>query len=495
MKTPILGLIRLTLASGLLAVCTAWSAERNVVLIITDDQSPTLGCYGDPVAKTPHVDSLAADGVIFTRAYATVASCSASRSAVLSGLYSHRNGQYGHTHAEHHFVSFPDIQPLTLPQALARAEYRTGHVGKFHVAPEETYRFGNYFQADERNPVAMAEAVRGFIAGDRDRPFFLYFAPGDPHRSGAVNRSAPVKHAPDLFGNPKPGQTMPGVTTVVYDPAKVAVPPFLPDTPETRAELAEYYQSVARVDQGVGRLLEILRSEGLMERTMIIFTSDHGMAFAGAKTTVYEAGLSVPFVVRDPYQQRRGLKTDALISLVDMTPSILDFAGALDRTHNRPRDWTSQPAATRDAYNKYHGRSWFPLLAEPAGGIHDVLLGSHTFHEIQMYYPMRAVWDDRYRLVWNLAHPLPFPMASDLLASATWQAQRGVDPATPYGYKTVGEIMKRPEFELYDVSDCRHERRNLANDPAYAAVLARYLAQLRQKCVETGDPWLKEEQP
>ena len=120
------------------------------------------------------------------------------------------------------------------------------------------------------------------------------------------------------------------MTEVFYDPAEVTIPHFLSDTPETREELAQYYQSVSRIDQGVARLVKILKEAGLYEKTMIVFTSDHGMAFAGGKTTVYEGGLRVPFVVRNPYEKKRGIRHSAMISHVDITPTLLDFGGALN---------------------------------------------------------------------------------------------------------------------------------------------------------------------
>ena len=117
------------------------AAERNIIVFVTDDESPTLGCYGDSVAVTPAIDALADDGVVFDNAYATTASCSASRSVILSGLHNHANGQYGHQHDFHKFSSWYDVVSLSLPRALTRAGYRTIRIGKYHVAPEEVYHF------------------------------------------------------------------------------------------------------------------------------------------------------------------------------------------------------------------------------------------------------------------------------------------------------------------------------------------------------------------
>ena len=181
---------------------------------------------------------------------------------------------------------------------MSNAGYRTGHIGKYHVAPEEVFHYETYLRGNTRNAVQMAEQSREFITEESEKPFFLYFATSDPHRGGGKDKTSTRDLKPDLFGNKPNRKSHEGVEEVFYDPKKVPIPSFLPDTPETREELAHYYQSVSRIDQGVARLVKILREADLYDKTMIVFTSDHGMAFAGGKTTVYEGGLRVPFVVR-----------------------------------------------------------------------------------------------------------------------------------------------------------------------------------------------------
>ena len=243
------------------------AAERNIIFFVTDDESPTLGCYGDRVAVSPNVDRLAADGVVFVNAFATTASCSASRSVILSGLHNHKNGQFGHQHHFHKFASFQNVVSLALPRVLNRAGYRTAQVGKYHVAPEDVYHFETYLKGNSRSTVALAEACRGFIADAADdRPFFLYFATSDPHRGGGTDAGSPLELKPDLFGNKPEHGAYPGVSEVFFDPERVPVPAFLPDTPETRSELAQYYQACARIDQGLGRLIEILKEHGVLEK-------------------------------------------------------------------------------------------------------------------------------------------------------------------------------------------------------------------------------------
>ena len=480
------------------------AAERNVIFFITDDESPTLGCYGDPVARTPAIDAIAKDGLVFRNAFATTASCSASRSVVMSGTHNHRNGQFGHQHHFHKFASFHNVVSLSLPRVMSRAGYRTGHIGKYHVAPETVYQFDTYLKGNGRNAVDMADKSKSFITDKSDdRPFFLYFGTSDPHRGGGVDKDSTRKLKPDLFGN-KPGNgSYPGVDEVFYDPADVVVPHFLPDTPDTREELSQYYQSIARVDQGVAQLVKILKEADLYDKTMIVFTSDHGMAFAGGKTTVYEGGLRVPMVVRDPYQKKRGVESEAFVSHIDITPTLLDFAGGLDHEKNAPKNylnpdkfWKERGEAVKENrdgnrnFDNYHGKSWMHCLANPDEPHHETIFASHTFHEIQMYYPMRVVRDAKFKLIWNIAHPLPYPFASDLWKASSWQAQweKGMD--APYGNMTVGRYVQRPEFELYDIYRDPHETKNLADSAEHQKTLAEYKAKLKQMQREMEDPWI-----
>ncbi len=485
----------------LLPLLSLRAAEKNVIFIITDDESPTLGCYGDPVAKTPAIDALAADGTVFLNAYATTASCSASRSVVMSGLHNHLNGQYGHAHAYHGFDSWYSVSSYALPRVMEGAGYRTGHIGKYHVSPEQVFRYQTYLKGNERNTVELAEKCRGFLTADPDKPFFLYFATADPHRGGGLDETSKLELKPNLFGNKPERGSFPGVEEVFYDPATVPIPAFLTDNAETREELAQYYQSVSRVDRGVARLVEILKETGLYDKTLIVFTSDHGMAFPGGKTTVYEGGLRVPFVVRNPYEPKRGVKHEALISHIDITPSLLDFAGGLDPRTNRPKQfvepkslWSGSEVAADNLGPKiaaYHGKSWIPILGDAKAEHWDTIFASHTFHEIQMYYPMRAVRDREWKLIWNIAHPLPYPFASDLWSASSFQSQYRKSLDAPYGKKTVGEYIQRPAFELYHISEDPDETTNLASDPEHGEVLRRYQEKLKALQKELKDPWIQ----
>ncbi len=418
--------------------------KRNVLLYVVDDQGmDDAGCYGNPVIKTPGLDLLASEGTRFTQAFCTTPSCSASRSVILSGLYNHANGQYGHQHAYHHFASFPEVR--SLPVLLGNAGYRTLCAGKYHVAPEEVYHFQEYLKPNE--PATLADQCRSLIASEETRPFFLYCCTTEPHRPF-------VREGSDSF-----------------DPAEVVVPPYLPDTPECRAELAQYYGSVQRADRGLLRLIDILKETGRWEDTLVIYVSDNGIAFPGAKTNVYEPGVRLPCVIRDPARERGNIACDALVNWADLAPTICDYAGV-------------QPPE-----KGFHGRSLRPILGQEHPEGWDETCLSHTFHEITMYYPMRVVRQRRYKLIWNMAHGLPFPFASDLWESLTWQ---GIvkSGATQYGRRAVEAYLHRPRFELYDLEADPDEIHNLADDPAHAAVLEELKVKLRAFQERTGDPWI-----
>ena len=489
--------MKVLLALCLVATLTVASAAKpNIVLFVTDDQSPIAGCYGSPLIQTPHLDALAKEGTRFTQAFATTASCSASRSVMLTGLHNHANGQFGHVHDYHKFETFASCAALSLPLQLKELGYRTAHIGKLHVAPESVYHFDRYLKpvGGSHNTPKWVEACKPLFAEKSDAPFFLCFWTNDPHRSGEEDESAPEKLKPNRFGNPAAGEAYPDTGEITYDPARLPVPDFLPDTPECRRELSQYYHSVTRTDKALGTLIAALKEAGQYENTLIVFTADHGMAFPGAKTTVYEAGLHVPFVIRMP-GTAGGIANDAMISHADLTPSLLDAAGGYDAGNRGPAKLlpVAKLGVGENAgpkFIRYHGRSWIGLLGKEHGEGWNELMASHTFHEIQMYYPMRSIRDRHFKLIWNIASPLPYPFASDLWAASTWQAQyqKGLD--APYGKRTVGSYIQRPKFELYDLANDPAESRNLADDPAHAAQLATMKERLKAAQKATGDPWL-----
>lgn len=421
----------------------------GVVLLIADDLGLDLGCYGNAAIRTPHLDALAASGTRFTNAFASVASCSPSRATLYSGMPTHQSGQYGLAHATHNAHSFRTVQGL--PKLLNAAGWRTGIIGKNHVQPKEVYPWEVEIGGG-RNVVQMAQQAKKFITECGEKPFLLVMGYTDPHRAAKG------------FGNEKP---LPGVPDVTYDPQSVKLPYHVPDTAEARADVADYYRSIARLDHGVGLLMKALQESGRDRDTLVIFLSDNGMPFPGAKTTLYDSGVHLPLIIRAP--GKKSTVGEGMASWLDITPTILSWAGV-----------KSPPLP---------GRSLLPILEQPNPEGYSEVFGSHQFHEITMYYPMRMVRTKNHKYILNLAHQLPFPFASDIYNSATWQGVLKRDDSM-LGKRSVAALIQRPREELYDLTVDPHELNNLAGEKKHAEQLSTLRARLRAWQELTKDPWL-----
>lgn len=426
--------------------------KHNVLLIIADDQGLDLGACGNNSVSTPSLDQLAKSGTFFTNAFATVSSCSPSRSVIFSGLYSHSNGMYGLAHDVHNQHLLPFVE--TLPKLLKQGGYATCLIGKKHILPESSLPFDQDLVPErpgKRDTKILAEAARKFFQEQGGRPFFLVVAFSDPHR------------AETGFANEDDGkQRQDGLD-------KIVVPSHLPDLPEVRSDLSDYYSAVRRLDTGVGLVLDELEQAKLAASTLVIYVSDNGRPFVGAKTNLYDAGIHLPMIVRSPAQKERNVVNDALVSWVDITPTILQ--------------WTGVAAPS----NRLPGHSLLPILdsQHPVGW--NEVFASHNFHEIDQYYPMRAVRTRNYKLIKNLAHQLPYPLSSDILNSDSWKAI-----ATKHanlGGRPLDTFFHRPEEELYDVKNDPNELYNLANDERYKDELAKLRSKLEQFAKDTNDPW------
>lgn len=432
----------------------ASAKRRNVLLLIADDQGLDAGCYGTGIA-TPRIDALARGGTRFTQAYAAVSSCSPSRSVIYTGLYSHSNGMYGLAHDVHN-QSLLDGSD-TLPQMLKRAGYATALVGKKHVRPDSAFVYDAELAPERsgiRDVAFMADEALRFVRGV-DQPFFVTVAYSDPHR------------APVNYGNDR---KWPRVEPVLYDPVRVPLPSHLPDLPEVRRDLSEYYQSVSRLDTGVGLLLDGLRDAGHADDTLVLYLSDNGRPFPGAKTNLYDPGLHLPLIVHAP-GVTGGAVNDAMVSFIDIVPTILD--------------WTQAPKP-KDALP---GRSLLPLLGKRGANGWDRICASHDFHEINQYYPMRSVRTRTHSYIVNLAHPLDYPIAGDVEGSPSWQAIRA-RPDIRLGRRTQAAYLNRPAEELYELNTDPNELNNLAGEARAAAVLAELRQQLFEFRRDTRDPWL-----
>jgi N-sulfoglucosamine sulfohydrolase len=418
--------------------------------MIGDDHGQDGACFGNPAVDTPNLDRLAASGTRFANGFATVSSCSPSRSVILTGLYSHTNGQYGLAHAANNQVTQPWV--WSLPRILNQAGYRTALFGKNHVQPKEVYPYQVAVEGAtvNRNVSNLARQAGEFFAKD-EKPFFVVAAFHDPHRAGKG------------FANE---QTYPGVKRTEYDPQAVRVPVFLPDDPKVREDLADYYQSVNRMDQGVGMLLAELERCGKAESTLVIYVSDNGIPFPGAKTTLYDAGIHLPMIVKVP-GAKGGVVSRAMVSWIDITPTILEWTG------------TKAPYALP-------GRSVLPIVEQESPAGWDEVYASHVFHEVWMYYPMRAIRTRKYKLIWNLAHEQEWPVASDIAGSPS---QKAVERVGNVGKRSLEAYRHRPEFELYDVESDPDELKNVVDEPGMAKVKSDLMERLKKWMKETKDPW------
>jgi N-sulfoglucosamine sulfohydrolase len=454
---PVRLLVTLTLLFLALCAEPTVAQQRNVLLMIADDQGRDVGVYGNSTVHTPRIDQLAAQGTMFTNAFATVSSCSPSRSVLYTGLYSHSNGMYGLAHDVHNQHLLPKVR--TLPQMLKQAGYATALVGKKHILPDSALPFDEELVPERsgiRDVAQMADATERFIRGHTKSPFFIIIGFSDPHR------------APENFGNTR---EWPRVPRVVYNPASVKVPASLPDTPEVRQDLAQYYESVSRLDSGIGLMLDVLKNTHHDSDTLVIYLSDNGRAFPGSKTTLYDEGILLPLIIRRP-GQKTAVRNTAMVSWIDVAPTILD--------------WARAPTGVNYTLP---GRSLLPILEDPNPAGWDVVFASHSFHEIQQYYPMRAVRTRQYKYILNIASELPFPIAGDIATSPSWKAIEA-KPSLGLGQRTVSAFLHRPREELYDVTQDPNEVKNLAADPAHEAVLKQLRAQLDHFRAMTHDPWL-----
>jgi N-sulfoglucosamine sulfohydrolase len=429
--------------------------RRSVLFIIADDWSPIAGCYGNQVIQTPNVDRAAKKGVVFDEAFCVSPSCAVSRACILTGQYPHTHGQYGHCHGINGFRTHPWI--ATTPGLLKQAGYATACIGKNHVAPPELYPFEfEALKSPPRSPLPYGEETARFLKEIGDRPFYCHVGARAPHRGGDSTK----------FDNDPPQDG-----AVTYRPEDVTVPDFLPDVPEVRYELAQYYQAISRFDQTVGEVLKALEQSGRREETLVVITSDHGMPFPGAKASSFEGGHHCPLIVFGPSDIQSGRHSGALVNWTDFMPTILEWCGV-------------------EAPPDLPGRSMLPLLSDPDQNGWDETYYSHIFHEVTNYYPYRVLRGRRYKYVLNLANELPHPLGTDLFRSLMWQTvlQRDIQML---GKRPREYFLHQPHEALYDLEADPAESQNLIDRPEHRQRVKEMRAKVLQFRIETKDPWLE----
>ncbi|HEY8596684.1 MAG TPA: sulfatase [Devosiaceae bacterium] len=432
--------------------------QRNILLMIADDLGRDLGYFGNKGADTPNLDRLAARSVSFDNAFCTTASCSSSRSVIYTGLHNHQTGHYGHEHGINHFSTFADVP--TVPAIFNDLGYLTAIIGKVHVRPPSVYPWTTWMEGDGRDVRGVADRAASVFARSKEtgEPFHLTIGFQDPHR--ARGRFS--------FANET---DWPGVRTRKFTPEEVEVPDYLPDLPEVRRELAEYHQAVNRLDQGVGMVLEELESAGQADDTLVLFISDNGVPFLNAKSTLYAAGCRLPFLLHVPGGPQ-GLRNPSYVSFTDILPTFLDWSRA------------DVPPGKRQ------GRSVLPILEQSEvtpGWSH--VFGSHTFHEVTNYYPVRALRTPEFTYLKNVAWRLDFPLASDIYGSLTFEAVRKTPPHM-IGERPVRDFFRRPFEELYATQSDPNEVHNVAGEEQYESVLRHMREEVEIWQKSTEDPWL-----
>ena len=404
----------------------------NILVVITHDSGRRFGCLGAGV-HTPAVDRLAEEGVAFTNTFCTAPQCSAARASAWTGLYPHRSGLIGLTHLG--FRLRPDVPRL--PQMLADAGYHTALFGFQHEEPD-AHRMG-YRQVEQgegkgRHSIrrTLPLAAR-FLADAPPQPFYACVGFSETHR-------------------PYPGDHQP------VDPAGVTVPGWLPDEPVVREDLAALDGMICGVDRAVGELDRLLHATGLAENTLLIYTTDHGIAFPRAKATLRDPGLGVALLARGPGGFDGGRRIGRLTSTMDLTPTLLELAGA-----NVP--------------DGLDGRSLLTLLADPDAAWRDHLFAEMTFHAA--YDPMRSIRTERWKYIRSFAdRPMMFLPNVDDSPTKTLLMERGE------------HRIERPAELLYDLGADPYEMTDVSNVPVHADLLAELRGRVQAWMEETDDPML-----
>ena len=460
MKKKIFALFPVLVLMGLLSLPHAQSsslfaqtnARPNIILFIADDMAwEDSGAFGNPNVGTPNIDRLAREGLRFTSAFVSISSCSPSRSSMITGRYPHN------TDAEQLHWPLPAEQ-VTFVEKLKAAGYWTAASGKWHLGAAVKDRFNvvddpgeSGFQTDPKTGKMLAaddSGAAGWIPvlqqRPKDKPFFLWFAALDPHRD-YVENSIPNPHKP----------------------SEVIVPPHLPDTLEVRKELAQYYDEITRLDGNVGKVLAEIERQGVADNTLILFISDNGRPFPGAKTTMYDVGIRTPLIARWPKGIRRGLVSDSLVSSIDLAPTILQVAGV-------PIPTTVQ------------GKSFVPMLTNPKAKIHDAIYAEKNWHDYEDR--TRALRTERFKYIRNDYSDLAGTPSADAGRSPTMDSIRRLrkeGKLTPLQARIFQK--PRPAEELYDLRTDPLEAKNLANDPRQAKTMVELREKLKAWGRDTND--------
>lgn len=421
----------------------------NVVVVHCHDLGQHLGCYGRDVA-TPNIDRFADEGALFENHFTTAPQCSPSRGSLWTGLHPHVNGLMGLEHSGrklHDFVT-------ALPEHLAWNGYQTHLFGLQHVTDDPATIGYTHVHSEEdlsstveaeRHEVNRADNVAGtvteFLGDAPEEPFFASVGFFESHRADLGDR-----HGFDDRPYDCP------------DPDDVEPLPYLPDRRGIREDLAALNGMVRAIDDAFGRIDRALEATGLAEETLVVFTTEHGIAFPRAKGSCFDPGIEAALLARYPGAFDGGARYDELVSNVDVMPTILDLV-----TGEPPSDVA--------------GRSVLPLATGRPYEPRDHVFAEITWHD--RYDPVRAIRTEEYKYIRSFWHRPPVYLPNDVFAS---RAGRAVREECHSG--------TRPHAELYDLEADPHEQRNLADEDELQDVVSELDDRLVAWMRETNDPLL-----
>lgn len=404
--------------------------QPNILYLHSHDSGRYVQPYGHNI-PTPHIQALAEQGVLFRQNFCAGPTCSPSRAALLTGMCPHSSGMIGLAHRGFSLTDYTQH----IVHTLRTVGYQSTLIGVQHVAAQpEAIGYDHVVKTQSSRVRHVAPAAVEFLAGQPQEPFFLSVGFSETHRE--FDEAGPEEDA------------------------RYCLPPApLPDTPRTRQDMATFKATVRVLDQGVGQVLEALEQAGLAESTLVICTTDHGIAFPGMKCNLTDHGIGVMLIIRGPGGFVGGQACDAMVSHVDLFPTLCELTGAA------PPPWLQ-------------GTSLMPLIRSETDQIHDEIFSEVTYHAA--YEPKRAVRTLRYKYICRFEErdsPV-LPNCDDSPSKDVWLEN--------------GWQQRKPEVEqLYDLVFDPNEAHNLATDPAMADVLADMRRRLDRWMHDTNDPLLQ----
>lgn len=444
--------IALLIAVSLTAETRA-DSQPNFLIITADDMNwDSVGCYGCPLKDvTPGIDKLARQGIQFQHAHVAASACFPSRSALSTGRRGHRSGGEGFFH-----LQFPDVP--TVQQLLHDNGYRVGILGK--VAHSTPYKDTPWDVAIEmhRDPDEFEKESATFIDDSLDakKPFYLIVNSHDPHRP--------------YYNIDRGGKTPGEEPSKVYQPDEVPIHPTLPDHPDVRHELAEYFSSVRRCDDVVSRLIQLLEDRKLTRNTMVVFLSDHGMAMPSAKSNCYVQSTRTPFIVRwDGHIKPKQIDKDHFISSMDILSTILEAAEI-----NNP--------------GGMDGRSLMPLLRGEQQSGRDRIFTQYYMKIGQTNYQMRAVQNKDFMFLFNPWHNGKPVYNTSSMGGSCFKTILKVAETDPAWKTRADYLLTRAPEEFFDLRSDPHCLNNLIDDKSHQNQIERCQRMIAEHLEQTEDP-------